>query len=608
MSYLKSAITEMPESNETKVSWHDYRDPSDTFPRSDSVDSAIGVGNKKKFKSPETAAEVGSKSRSPGSVITGNEFSDKYAGFDYGFPGASYDDDWAEAIAAGKNYVIDKLGRQYDMRAIKAFDLDEEAMNFAADHEMEFDPVHTGMKEGLDQVLHMTHNASLKIAAEVGHEEWQPERGERVKHTPTGRVGKVTVFDAHTASVDFEDGKNPPIRSVFIAELEPAPIKGSKAASTSKQASAGEMLKGMLDDYFGPGTVDEAKAKLHEDKFDHHVRTNKSEALAWLRRECAGDMREIEASLVRQHKWEDDHVLQAVMQEPMLREALKDRYWNEFLLEADINAPRHTENLPQPVVDRALNDMERHLELGDLDPYAGTDYSLLTHENEDRRDEEPNFPEAKSTKEKERFKGAANFDFGNDADQDEIDYLVEAAMSSMHVREFKAPDDTSFDADFFQQEAVCTPGDESLISTMSEQRLTEERPRMLPDRVPLVRAAVDAFRKGIRNITGRYRIESNSLQKIEAKKVSDIDGKMIEGMMTWHVKVSGHMHRRKVAVDLLMPVIGGEPQADMRLRTIAGKEMPLTVSSLDHVMRVTDRHPRADKQYTSTTFSYRWEV
>lgn len=66
----------------------------------------------------------------------------------------------------------------------------------------------------------------MKNAATVGHEDKTFKQGEKVRDRVTGRTGKVTVLNAHVATVEFDDDINPNVRNVFVADLE-SPTKAS---------------------------------------------------------------------------------------------------------------------------------------------------------------------------------------------------------------------------------------------------------------------------------------------------------------------------------------------------------------------------------------------
>ena len=96
------------------------------------------------------------------------------------------------------------------------------------------DPVRVAMKEaGLGDI------PAEKTAA-VGHEKHEFKKGDKVIYEPTGRKGKITSFEGHAATVEFDDDVNPNVRNVFVADLK-------KASKTAGLSFLKEMAQEALD-------------------------------------------------------------------------------------------------------------------------------------------------------------------------------------------------------------------------------------------------------------------------------------------------------------------------------------------------------------------------
>jgi predicted RNA-binding Zn-ribbon protein involved in translation (DUF1610 family) len=128
---------------------------------------------------------------------------------------------------------------------------------------------------------------------------------------------------------------------------------------------------------------------------------------------------------------------------------------------------------------------------------------------------------------------------------------------------------------------------ERFLGAMVAEDLVEGRPRLLANKSELINKASDAFSTAMRSLHAGYSAEHVSLNEIRAEKVEENTGLMLKGLLAFHVTLAAHAYRRKVSMDLMFPVLGGEPQPELvYCMTTTGHQIPFTKESLDKAMGV----------------------
>lgn len=403
-----------------------------------------------------------------------------------------------------------------------------------------------------------------KTAAEVGHEEWYPKTGEKVIYEPTGRKGKVTHLQAHVATVEFDDGQNPVIRNVFIADL---------CAASSKEGMSfiKEMTKTAL------------KNKVAQDLEDEFL-PDDTESLDGL----------FGVELARLQRT------------------------------ADGNVTRNADDLPAQLVDEVTNEIEERAKHRELDSEEESTLRILEREEEWRDSKEANAAGTESDVHIPEFDDEEDEDlkailtgeaFGTVGSKIAADFDREMGLAQheyygtppMHIGEDKTAAD-ELEGDIFEDvnSHDYSPGERNL-SAISVQHLMEERPRLLADRSLLVNAAANAYRQVMKRLGSHYISEQVSLQQIRAHKMNDMDGTMLTGQLEFHVILASHRYRRRAGITLEMPVVAGEPVPEVTMVTAGGERLAFNRENLDRVMNIRKTESKPSRGWSHVPLSHHFE-
>lgn len=157
---------------------------------------------------------------------------------------------------------------------------------------------------------------------------------------------------------------------------------------------------------------------------------------------------------------------------------------------------------------------------------------------------------------------------------------------TMHIGSVKEAAGVEIPLDLFtDQDSYSTT--EYHLGSMVAENLTDARPRILANRSELINQAADAFRKVMSSLKAGYTAESVSLQEIRGEKVEENTGMMLKGKLSFSVTLASHIYRRRATVDLVFPVLGGEPQPTLLYCvTSTGHQIPFTKEALDSHMGI----------------------
>lgn len=347
-----------------------------------------------------------------------------------------------------------------------------------------------------------------------------------------------------------------------------------KKRAISTPESDRRISRGNLDTLASPETrrltskslAEKAAVKL-EQGFDRYVLAHRDEAASFLHRERGIRTADVEASL----------------KNASLRESLKDGFWNTFLFlresamnrSANNNPQRNVDEFPTFVLEEVDMDLERKDEVRDLTPEEETAAGLIDEQLERRQVTETSKEAAlpPGYDPLSRFAGSYGFGYEKTASDDELP------------------------VDLFSNDDDSAPQADRTLAALTVSRAMAGRPHVLSRPHRLVDAAADKFLRVARKELKGYTIEAKHLARINTEEMAS-NGQLVLGSLEWHVRLANHVGRRRVAVTLIQPVIGGEPSDEFRVLTSSGKEVQLRQGTLDRLMGV-----RRDAQTVSRRIS-----
>lgn len=500
------------------------------------------------------------------------------------------------------------------------------------------------------------YSSKKKTATEVGHETVEFKKGDKVLYAPTNRTGKIMLLNAHTATVEFDDDKNPQIRNVFVADLKKAVKKEAVRVKVVTVFYKGDQLQHMVLMSNGRLAIKAIGDGVADVMFNDKEEVDSLAGKAGVQVEwSAVKTEEVPVSFLRQTGFKvDKNATKAASMKGL--QVLKDlytaaksgehsegdedpedmaekeaMYFSEGMfgytldtlskiVQADGKTRNYKDDLPESVVRQTIRNLETQEKKRDLSMEEASNLGLLRSEEEHRQ-------QHKSEHEKD-----ASFEDETPTapvSDDEFDALMDPLLTDkvakrfdremglaqheyygippMHVGAEKlAAEELEVDIFGDDKSYDFTPGERS-ISAISVQNLMEERPRLMADRSALINAAAKAYRKVLKPIRAKFTVEQVSLQKISAKQVDETLGMMVTGMLTWHVILASHAHRRRAAVDLEMPVVAGQPVEAVTMVTSAGERLPFTTEALDQVMNVRRDKTKVSRGYSGVPQSHHFE-
>jgi hypothetical protein len=417
------------------------------------------------------------------------------------------------------------------------------------------------------------------------------DKGQKVTQLSTGRPAKVVSVGQFTATVEFTDGLRPGVRNVWLGDLT-----GKKTASKSDLKSAlREFIASAVEEQRAPGELltAETTAQL-EQYFDKYIESKADEVLQYMRRERSGDMRHMMAT----NKPLKEQVT-AILTDPDLRETVKDGFWNGFIHGAAEGWMGY-QFVPPSLLTRIMLELTQRAEEGRMTEQDAVGLCIIQKELGDCFNQ-VNKPVVKSAAVDSYDALADGLDVALGFKEAAVEHEHGAAMRFGHEKE--AAEELPFDV-FGDDSSGDYSASERNLATLTVEGLLEERPRLLANRGELLLKGSKAFSKALRNLDNAYSIDEVSLQKIEAKRIADYSGVMVEGSLIWHARFASHAHRRRAMVQLIMPVIAGEPQPMVEVVTSLGQRVAFTSQALDEVMHVRRGNTQLGKGYTSVVRSF----
>jgi len=123
------------------------------------------------------------------------------------------------------------------------------------------------------------------------------------------------------------------------------------------------------------------------------------------------------------------------------------------------------------------------------------------------------------------------------------------------------------------------------VSPWSAARQQEARPRLMASHSDLLKVAADVLRDDIRKIGHGLWFRDLNLGAIVPRHVGP-SGMMIEGELRWNVQAHSVRHKRGRRMQLIMPVIAGEPQHIHMFKSAGGEPHRFATQDVQHYLHI----------------------
>jgi hypothetical protein len=123
------------------------------------------------------------------------------------------------------------------------------------------------------------------------------------------------------------------------------------------------------------------------------------------------------------------------------------------------------------------------------------------------------------------------------------------------------------------------------VSPWSASRQQEARPRLMASHSDLLKVAADVLRADIRKVGHGLWFRELNLGAIVPRHIGP-SGMMIEGELRWNVQAHSIRHKRGRRMQLIMPVIAGEPQHIHMFKSASGESHRFATQDLQHYLHI----------------------